>query len=217
MTVALCLFEDALFPGRKVAWPAAPRAVYARSGRAEIEAGGARRALGAGDCALVVAAAELSGDGEIWTFELSARGVAAIPPSDRGRLVLAHDIDLDPAGPLLLRADTVAFPPGAVTPRHGHKGAGIRRLIHGRLLAEIGGETRAIGPGEAWFESGRDPVVGRNLAPSSAFVRALVLDPALRGLPTFVPWTPEDATKPRGAKPAQFFDEIVTLPPAGGS
>lgn len=217
MTVALFLFEDALAPGRALSWPAAPRAVYARSGRCEIAAGGARRRLAAGDCALVVTAAELHGDGEIWTFEISPRGVDAMAPSDRGRLVLAHDIDLDPSGPLLLRADTVAFPPGAVTPRHGHKGAGIRRLIHGRLLAEIGGEVRAIGPGEAWFESGRDPVVGRNLAPSSAFVRALVLDPALKGLPTFVPWAPEEAARPRGAKPAQFFDEIVTLARAGGS
>jgi quercetin dioxygenase-like cupin family protein len=217
MAMSLRLFEDQLVPGQRVSWRAAPRAIYVRSGHAEIAGGGAWRRLAAGECALSVDAAELAGDGEIWTFEVAAQGVATVAPIDRMRIVLAHDVDLDPSGPVLLRADTVAFPPDAATPRHGHKGPGIRRLLHGRLLAEIGGETRMLGPGAAWFESGRDPVVGRNLAPSSAFVRALVLDPALKGQPTFVPWTAADAAMPRGARSTQFFDEIVAPPPAGGS
>jgi hypothetical protein len=84
-------------------------------------------------------------------------------------------------------------------------------------MAEIGAEVRRIDPGTAWFETGRDPVVGRNLAPSSSFVRALALDPALKGLPTFIPWSEEEAAKPRGTRPAQFFDVLVRVPPPGGS
>ncbi len=112
---------------------------------------------------------------------------------------------------MLLRADRVTFPPSAVTPKHGHKGPGIRRLVSGRLVAELGSEVRRIEAGEAWFESGKEPVVGRNLAPSSSFVRVMVLDPALAGEPTFIPWSEEDAAKPRGTNRHLFFDTVVRL------
>lgn len=217
MTIGLFLFEDDVSPASALVWGRAPRAVYVRSGAIRVADDGASRALGADMCALFTGALEISGDAQIWTFELSSRPVAALDAAQKPRVVLAHDVDLDPTSPILFRADKVSFPPGAVTPRHGHKGAGIRRLVHGRLLAEIGSELRLIPPGGAWFETGQDPVVGRNLAPASAFVRALALDPSLKGLPTFIPWTPEDAAKPRGTKPVQFFDEIVVLPTPDGA
>jgi hypothetical protein len=213
MTIGLFLFEDALEPGRSLAWRAAPRAIFVRSGAVVVSG----RSLAADACGLFEGALEIAGTGEIWTFELSGAPVAAMPEGDRARVVLAHDVELDPSAPVLFRADRVSFPTGAVTPRHGHKGAGIRRLVHGRLLAEIGTEVRRIDPGTAWFETGRDPVVGRNLAPSSAFVRALALDPALKGLPTFIPWNDEEAAKPRGTRPEQFFDALVRVPYPWGS
>ena len=213
MTIGLYLFEDVVEPGRGLAWRAAPRAIFVRGGSVDVSG----QPLGAGACGLFEGALEITGTGEIWTFELSGAPVSAMREQDRARVVLAHDVDLDPSAPVLFRADRVSFPAGAVTPRHGHKGAGIRRLVHGRLLAEIGTEVRRIDPGGAWFETGRDPVVGRNLAPSSAFVRALALDPALKGLPTFIPWSDEDAAKPRGTKPEQFFDTLVRIPHPGGS
>jgi hypothetical protein len=213
VTIGLFLFEDVVEAGRPLAWRASPRAIFVRSGSVAVSG----QQLAAEACALFEGAVEVAGAGEIWTFELSGAPVADMAEADRTRVVLAHDVDLDPSAPVLFRADRVNFPVGAVTPRHGHKGAGIRRLVHGRLMAEIGAEVRRIDPGTAWFETGRDPVVGRNLAPSSSFVRALALDPALKGLPTFSPWSEEEAAKPRGTRPAQFFDVLVRVPPPGGS
>lgn len=205
MTIRLAVTEDIIAPDRVLVLPPAARAVYVRHGSAEIEDVGA---VGAGDCRLVVGSATLRGEAEIWCFEAAA----AWDEADRARIVLAALLHRDPAAPIVLRADRVDFPPGAVTPRHGHAGPGIRRLLHGRLSAEIGEEVHRIDPGQAWFETGHDPVVGRNLAPASAFVRGMALDPVLHGRPTFRAWDGMEAAKPRGVAPRLFFDEIVTLP-----
>ncbi len=215
MTVSLALFEDKLVPGRTLAWPAAPRVIYVRSGALRLTAASGTRLMPIESATLVEEAIALSGDGDAWTFELSARSTAAMSAADQARTVLAGDIDLEPAQPVLFRADRVQFAPRGVTPRHGHRGAGIRRLIYGRLAAQIGHEVIRIDAGDAWFESGADPVIGRNLAPSSAFVRAMALTPDLKGKPTFMPWTPEDGAMPRGVAPRQYFDEIVNLPMPG--
>ena len=155
----------------------------------------------------LVGAATLAGDGVIWGYE-ATRSLAAPDPR---RTILHVRLPRDPDAPVLLRADRVDFPPDAVTPRHGHAGPGIRRLLAGRLFAEIGDTHRRIDAGEAWFESGLEPVVGRNIAPASAFVRCMVLDPDLLGRPTFRPSSAEDAAKPRAVGYRQFFDTIVTL------
>ena len=212
MTIRLALLEDALVPGARLSWRPAPRALYVRRGELRVTGAAGHKVLPAESCTLLEGALELEGDGEAWTFELSAGSVDDLSLADKARTILAHDIDRDPGEPVLLRADRVEFEPSGVTPRHGHRGPGIRRLVHGRLAAEIGREVRRIEPGTAWFETGADPVVGRNLAPSSAFVRAMALSPELKGKPTFIPWSPEEAAKPRGTKPRQFFDEGVRLP-----
>jgi len=208
MVVRLAATEDFLEPGRALALPPAARAIYMRHGACEAALPDRQLSLAEDTCALAVGAVTLRGEGELWCFELAA----AWNESDRARVVLAVLLDRDPAAPVLLRADRIDFPPGAVTPRHGHAGPGIRRLLHGRLFAELGNEARRIDPGQAWFETGHDPVVGRNLVPSSAFVRGMALEPSLLGKPTFRPWTEHDATLPRGVQPRPFFDEVVRLP-----
>lgn len=205
MTIRLAATEDMLEPGQVLALSPAARAVYVRRGTMEVEGVGTIRE---DDCRLVVGAATLRGEGEVWCYEAAA----AWDDADRGRIVLAVLLPRDPAAPLLLRADRIDFPPGGETPKHGHAGPGIRRLLHGRLSAEIGDHTFRIDPGRAWFEAGPDPVVGRNLAPSSGFVRGMALDVALLGKPTYRAWDETEAAKPRGVAPRLFFDEIVTLP-----
>jgi hypothetical protein len=208
MTIAFAATEDVLTPGRMLDLPPAARALYLRSGRAVIAHGGAETTLAEDGCALIVGAATLAGEGVVWGYE-ATRSLAAPDPL---RTVLHVTLPRDPDAPLLLRADRVDFPQGAVTPRHGHAGPGIRRLLTGRLFAEIGETHRRIDAGEAWFESGTESVVGRNIAPASAFVRCMVLDPDLLGRPTFRPTSAEDAAKPRAVAYRQFFDTIVTLP-----
>ncbi|MBL8697362.1 MAG: hypothetical protein JNK67_03260 [Alphaproteobacteria bacterium] len=212
MPVRLALFEDKIVPGRSLAWRPAPRVIYVRGGSVRVRDAAATHPLTVDRCALFQGELAVSGDGEIWTFEISAAALAAMDDDDKRRTILAAEIDLDATKPVLFRADRVDFLPDGVTPRHGHKGSGIRRLLFGRLVAEIGHEVRRIESGQAWFESGRDPVIGRNIAPASAFVRGLALPVELKGQPTFIPWTPEEASKPRGVRPQPFFDEIVTLP-----
>jgi hypothetical protein len=94
----------------------------------------------------------------------------------------------------------IESPAGSVTPRHFHRGPGIRRLLYGRILGEID-------PGNAWFESGTDPVIGSNIHEgNSAFVRVMVLPPELQGgLTSFVA---TEAQKPRGVQ-NQVFAEII--------
>jgi hypothetical protein len=205
MTIRLAATEDVLEPGQVLHLMPAARAIYVRRGTVEVAGSGT---IGADDCRLVVGAATLRGDGEVWCYEAAA----AWDDTDRDRIVLAALLPRDAGAPLVLRADRVDFPADGVTPKHGHAGPGIRRLLHGRLSAEIGEQVFRIDPGRAWFEAGPDPVVGRNLAPASAFVRGMALDVALHGKPTYRAWDEVEAAKPRGVAPRLFFDEIVTLP-----
>ena len=210
MTVRLSLFEDQV-AGATLEWKAAPRAIFVRAGRFTLQTAEGVSELAATDCALFTGAIRIDGEGELWTFELAAEPVSAMDAASQARCVMAHEVDLDPAQPMVLRADRVEFGPGMETPRHGHKAAGIRRLYQGRLVAEIGPELRRIDAGTAWFETGHDPVIGRNIAPASAFVRALVLPLELLGQPTFIAWNEVEAAKPRGTRRTEYFDAVVRL------
>ena len=212
MPIRLALLEDRLADGQSLGMPARVRAVFARRGPIRIKDGDLELALETGQCRLFQSEIALYGPGEAWTFELSAADDTMVAAEDElERLVLAVLVDRDPKEKVIVRADRVVFPTGTVTPKHGHKGPGIRRLIDGRLVAEIGDEVRRINPGDAWFEPGPVPVVGRNIAPLSSFVRIMVLDPKLLGEPTFIPFSPEDAAKPRGTIRSLFFDTLTCV------
>lgn len=214
MTIRLALFEDSV--AAPLAWEAAPRAIFVRAGVVTIAPDGEEpRLLEEAQCHLFTGPLQIQGQGLLWTFELAARPSAHLSAADQARCVLAHDIDLAADEPVVLRADRVEFPAGMETPRHGHKASGIRRLYRGRLIAEIGAEVRRIDEGDAWFESGHDPVIGRNIAPSSAFVRVMALPAALHGKPTFIPWSDAEAAKPRGTQRTEYFDALVRIPTAG--
>jgi len=210
MKMTLALFEDLI--DASVDWAAATRAVFVRAGDLTItDYQGAQHALSAVDCRLFIGPIHIEGSGELWTFEVRATEITAFTAADQARCILAHTIELDPQSPFVMRADRVEFPAGMETPRHGHKAAGIRRLYRGRLVAEIGDELRRIAEGDAWFETGRDPVVGRNVAPTSAFVRVMVLPIALHGQPTFIAWDALESAKPRGTVRTEYFDTVVRL------
>lgn len=152
---------------------------------------------------------QLTGPGTIWVYEV---GPDEPPPlDDHSRsIVLSRRATLDFPPPWLLRADRIESNPGSATPRHGHRGPGMRRLIKGRLLAQISDDFERIDQGHAWFETGKDPVIGTNVHTSnSAFVRVMLLPIELQGgKSSFVPTTAEDASKPRAVM-QRLFGEVV--------
>ncbi len=201
----LALFEESLQGGTLVL-PDAVHGIYLHHGGVTLNSAPLLPDSGT----FVKGAAVLTGTGEVWRYEVADRPALAAP-EEYARLILAHAVDRDPAAPFVLRMDRVDFPPEGATPKHGHAGPGIRRLLSGRLLAEVGEEAHRIEPGGAWFETGADPVIGRVMAPGSAFIRCMVLDAGLLGLPTFRAWTPEDAALPRSAAYRLFFDTLTAL------
>src|SRR5262245_65396456 len=71
-----------------------------------------------------------------------------------GHVLLEHAMDLDPAASWLLRCDRVDFERGAVAPRHGHRGGGIRCLLRGRLEVTAGdAHMHTLKPRDARFET----------------------------------------------------------------
>jgi len=127
--------------------------------------------------------------------------------------LLAQAMRLDPTAAYLMRCDRVDFDLGAEALPHRHKGGGIRCLISGTMELRVEGERdRVIKPGEAWFESGREPVYARasSITPTS-FIRCSILPREIRGQSSIMYVDPKDAgSKPR--KYTVFVDEPIELP-----
>lgn len=205
----MLLLDDALDPATPLRLPPRPRALYLHDGQALI--GG--RPLSPDAALFTDGAIAVTGHGTLWRFEVALRPANwSVPPEDRTRLLLARPLVRDPSLPFVLRLDRVDFTPDADTPAHGHYGQGIRRLVNGRLLLRIGDRVERRHPGEAWFETGEEPVTARGLVPGTAFIRALVMDADMQGKSSFLAWTPEDAAAPRNVTYRLFFDEITRLP-----
>ena len=151
----------------------------------------------------------IAGPGTIWVFEVGPDEPLSWADPTRS-IILSRRFTPDFSSPWLLRADRIESNPGSATPRHGHRGPGMRRLIKGRLLAQINDDFERIDPGHAWFETGKDPVIGTNVhTGNSAFVRVMLLPIELQGgKSSFVPTTAEDAGKPRAVM-QRLFGEVV--------
>src|SRR4029077_14572224 len=95
-----------------------------------------------------------------WRYELAATAAPKAPAAAgvRSREKLTALLDTLPAGELLLRGDSVAFPPGGCALPHRHQGPGIRCLIEGGIRIDTAGRSTSYGPGGAWYESGPEPV-----------------------------------------------------------
>lgn len=206
MKLAMALYETAVRAPMRL--PPGLRVLYARSGTLVVDGA----PLAEDSARLVRDVAAIAGEGELWRFELRAvpEGWRVTADAQDG-LLLARVLDRDAATPITLRLDRVTFTPGLETPAHGHHGQGIRRLLAGRLLMEIGATTQRLDAGRAWFESGEEPVTARGLEAGTAFLRCMVLDPAMLGRSSFKAWTPEDARKPRNVTYHQYLDTIVTV------
>ena len=101
-------------------------------------------------------------------------------------LKIAHVIttlEVEPGTNWLFRLDSVTSAAGRITPRHRHKGPGIRCLYQGTF--NVQGQaypTENMAPGDAWWESGEETIVAwhSNQMPA-IFIRGLLLPPDTKG------------------------------------
>ncbi len=185
------------------------RFAFATAGALQIARPDQQTRLEANDGCFIEGPFEVTGTG--WLFECAAREQPLLSAAGAD-IVLSHRIDVDFAGPYLLRADRVATDPGAKTPVHGHRGPGIRRLLTGRILATIGDTTERLETGRAWLETGRDWVVGRNIhSGENVFIRVMLLPAELQGgITSFMPASPEEAKRPRSARYRIFGEQAFS-------
>ena len=87
-----------------------------------------------------------------WRFELSGSAPASGSQGSKAQGVTSREklsttLDTMPDGDLLLRGDSVAFPPGGCAFLHTHQGPGIRCLIEGGIRIDTAGQSTSYGPG----------------------------------------------------------------------
>jgi quercetin dioxygenase-like cupin family protein len=112
----------------------------------------------------------------------------------------------------LMRHDRVDFPPGGIAYWHTHPGPGIRYLLHGCLKVEAPSRTEKYGAGEAWFESGPEPVLATAADTlETAFVRVLLLPPEWQGKRTIRYVDPADAERPKLQRATVFLEQHIRL------
>lgn len=186
--------------------------VYAPQGGIAVGEGDAATRLAADDGAFASPGARLTGQGPAWLYQVTDAGEPFAPQL---RLLRSQRLSPGFGPPYVVRADRIESEAGAATPRHGHRGPGIRRLIFGAILAEVGEAVDRIDAGASWFESGREMVVGTNIGGgNAAFVRVMVLPAELEGgKSSFMAADAIEAAKPRSVQ-ARLFSEMVWPGPA---
>jgi quercetin dioxygenase-like cupin family protein len=202
----LRLTRDVLGPAERSAFPATNRVLYLLDGALTVSGesvpvNGAWH--GAGACSTVAGPAGAT----VLRYELVSKDGPA-----PGKPLLAHDIALDPSKQYLMRCDRVDFDLGAEALAHRHKGGGIRCLVQGTMELRVEGEPdRVIKPGQAWFESGREPVYAKaSSSEPTSFIRCSILPREIRGQSSIMYVDPKDAgSKPR--KYTVFVDEPIEL------
>src|SRR5205823_12852193 len=209
----LRLYEDVLSnDSPEVGLPPAPRVIFVVHGSATFEG----RAGSAGEA--------WHGEGELM-IEPGPEGVAwwrfELVPGDASewalgggatRKKLSAALATLPKGDLLLRGDSVAFPPGGCAYLHRHQGPGIRCLIEGGIRIDTKGHSASYGPGGAWFESGPDAVFAQ-AAPDrpSRFIRVMALPRAFLGKSSVQYLSEADRDKPRTQQYKVFVDAPIAI------
>ncbi len=217
MHPVLRLYEDSISGGAAaVSLPALARMIFVVHGAVTIDG----KALSDGEAWHGEGACSLRAgkDGvTIWRFELAASGSAnnLIKGALRSQEKLAAALETIPQGELLLRGDSVAFPPGGCAFLHKHWGPGIRCLLDGGIRIDAHGRSTSYGPGSAWYETGSDPVFAQAaLDRPSRFIRVMALPRALIGKSSFQFVNEEDKAKPRVQQYKIFTDIPIATPEA---
>jgi hypothetical protein len=208
MASMLRLYEDVLANDAAISLAACPRMIYVVHGA--VAAGdlslGDDEAFGSEQAATLTAG---GAGAALWRWELSdAEPTRPGGPGVVSREKLAARLDTMPSGPVLLRGDSVAFPPGGCAFLHRHQGPGIRCLLHGGIRIDTKGHSTSYGPGGAWFESGPEPVFAQAAEAQTRFVRVMILPMAYLARSSVEYLKEEDKAKPK----SQTYKIYVDMP-----
>jgi hypothetical protein len=216
MHPVLRLYEDVLSSARNVEFrlPPLARFMFVTHGGAVI----GDKAVGAGEA--------WQGEGAVtvrpgaqgatcWRWELS-RGdqgsTTANAPGMRTREKLSAFLETLPKGELLMRGDSVAFPPGGCAYAHVHQGPGIRCMIEGGLRVDTHGRSASYGPGSAWYEAGPDTVFAQAADDRpSRFIRVMILPRALLGQNSIRYVNEADKAKPKSQQYKIYADAPIAF------
>ncbi|MFI4972151.1 MAG: hypothetical protein ACHP7H_05695 [Hyphomicrobiales bacterium] len=150
-----------------------------------------------------------------WRWELSRGDHGSTTANAPGMIThekLTAFLDTLPKGELLMRGDSVAFPPGGCAYLHRHQGPGIRSLIEGGIRIDTHGRSTSYGPGGAWFESGPDAVFAQaSLNKPSRFIRVMILPRALTGKSSLEYLNEEDKAKPKTQSYKIYADAPISF------
>ena len=216
MHPVLRLYEDVLSSTENVAFrlPPLPRFIFVVHGSAMI----AGKTLNEGEAWQGEAAITMkpgSSGVMCWRWEL-ARGdqgsTTASAPGMSTHEKLTAFLETLPKGELLMRGDSVAFPPGGCAYLHRHQGPGIRCLIEGGIRIDTHGRSVSFGPGGAWYEAGPDAVFAQAASDkSSRFIRVMILSRGLAGKSSIQYVNEEDKAKPKSQQYKVYADAPISF------
>jgi hypothetical protein len=211
----LRLFEDALSSDATAILAALPRMMFVAHGSVTI----GDRTLNDGEAfgGEGTVALKAGSDGAaLWRWEMTTQesngAITGAGVSSREKLTAR--MDTLPKGSLLLRGDSVAFPPGGCAYLHRHQGPGIRCLLEGGIRIDTHGRSTSYGPGGAWYESGPDPVFAQAADRPTRFIRAMILPAAYSGKSSVEYLREEDKPKPKSQQYKMFVDLPLTSSPS---
>ncbi len=212
MPATLRLTEDVMSNGAETALPPRPRMIFVVHGSVTVDASALHgEAAFSGEDAVTLRAGREGAT--LWRFEFLTGAPGAI--GEHGlvsREKLAAPLETLPEGALLLRGDSVAFPPGGCAYLHRHQGPGIRCVIEGGIRIDTHGKSTSYGPGGAWYETGPDPVFAQAaLDRPTRFIRVMILPRALLGKSSIEYLNQEDRAKPK----SQSYKLLADMPIGG--
>jgi hypothetical protein len=212
----LRLIEDTLQSGAglQFASEAVWRVVYVAHGAATVAGQGLaddQAAYAHGDADILAG----NGGAAVWRWEVAPIGdapILVVGGHSPSRVKMSAPIERPAASSVLMRADSVTFPPGGCAYLHTHQGPGIRCLIEGGIRIEMEGASTCYAPGGAWFEAGPTPVFAQAAQDrASRFIRVMILPAELKGRSSIAYVNAEDRDKPKSQRYKGYLDETITL------
>jgi hypothetical protein len=149
-----------------------------------------------------------------WRWELAAGNQGSTTANAPGMMThekLTAFLETLPKGELLMRADSVGFPPSGCAYTHTHQGPGIRCLIEGGIRIDTHSRSTSYGPGGAWYEAGPDPVFAEAADRPTRFIRVMVLPRELLGKSSIQYVNEDDKAKPKSQQYKIYADAPVTF------